>query len=213
MHRLRTMSPPQLRRAGRLLAALTPLTLAGLSALAVDPDFTTPADAAALLVLAAALLTLVVMRAGRRSVVLGALCGTVLLAVPGAAFADELLRRRGVDTEVVITAAHRTTSLFGGSDWTCDLRRTDGRPLPHAALSGSLCPGPEQIGRTATVTVDPTGWTPPTSADPGRWDRTDLAPAVALLVATTALWSWLALSPTRSPTRTRLTGRSTFGAR
>ncbi|MEV7121860.1 hypothetical protein [Kitasatospora griseola] len=201
------MSPPQLRRAGRLLAALTPLTLAGLSALAVDPDFTTPADAAALLVLAAALLTLAAMRAGRRSVVLGAICGTVLLAVPGAAFADELLRR-GVDTEVFVTAAHRTTSLFGGSDWTCDLRRTDGRPLPHAALTGSLCPGPEQIGRTATVTVDPTGWTPPTSTDPGRWDRTGLAPAVALLVATTALWSWLALSPARSPTRTHPTGRS-----
>ncbi|GAA2753477.1 hypothetical protein [Kitasatospora cinereorecta] len=191
--------PLYLSRAAWLAAVLPPLALVGLAVSATDPDFRMPGAVAELLVLAVGLILLLVLRAGWRRVLLGGICGIVLLAVPGGIFADEVMKHRGLTTEVVVTAARPPTGLIGDRYWTCDIRRTDGRPLPHAVLTDGDCLGQDQVGSTESVLVDPAGWVAPTSADPGNWGYDGEGLGLIITAAAGAVWGWLAVTASQRP--------------
>ncbi|WP_345695264.1 hypothetical protein [Kitasatospora terrestris] len=108
-----------------------------------------------------------------------------LLIGVGPAIQSEVLVLSGVHTPVVVTAAHSSKGKNDRVSWTCDLRRTDGLPLPHAFLDGSSgCHGRSDVGRTLDVLVDPAGWVPPGVPD---MDREDLRQGITLLAVATAL--------------------------
>ncbi|MFF0390540.1 hypothetical protein ACFYS8_17890 [Kitasatospora sp. NPDC004615] len=169
------------------LAALTPLALLGLGALSADPDHARLGDPARLAVLAGSVLALVLLRAGWRRTVGGALLCFVLLALSGSIFSDELLRLRGERTELVVTAAQR------GDDLVCVLRRADGTPLPHDVLHD--CVPPAQPGPATPYLVDPAGWVPPAYADDSRPAGPWFGPAVLAVFA--GLWVRVALGAGR----------------
>ncbi|MDH6136840.1 hypothetical protein P3T37_006271 [Kitasatospora sp. MAA4] len=193
-----TLSPRTVRRTSALLALLTPLTLIGLATLASNPDYGPFAFITAILVIIAAVLGLMLIRPSGWFLWPGVLLVILLLVLPMQVFTSEVMRYRGVPTEVVITAMHSSKKKNGGLSWTCDIRRADGLPLPHAKLSTSDCWDPDQVGTTTTVLVDRDGWVPPTSTDQ---DYTGLDYGVAAVGVTAALWALLSLGAGRRTLR------------
>lgn len=196
------MSPRYLLPVGGLLAVFTPLALVGLAALATNPDYEAPGNAAAVVVLAVSVFVLLVMRTSWRRVVLGVMLGIVLLAVPGGVFEAEVVLHRGVSIKVVVTAAHSTKGEGGSPAWTCDIRRVDGQPLPHATLPAVDCGGQSQVGTTETVIVDPAGWVAPVTVD--GWDRAAPGFGVGLIAITAVFWAAIAIGAARRTTPTRM---------
>ncbi|MFE4518857.1 hypothetical protein ACFRMQ_32270 [Kitasatospora sp. NPDC056783] len=159
----RAPAPRTIRRTAWLTGLVTPLLMLGLVLLASNPDYQVPCMVAALLVLAAGLIGIGFVRSRGWVIASAVLVGVLLMTVPAAALRAQLISHRGVRTEVEITATHRAKSRNGAVNWNCDIRRVDGRPLPHARFAGSGCSGRDSVGRTAEVLVDPAGWAPPAS--------------------------------------------------
>lgn len=101
-------------------------------------------------------------------------------------------------TEAVITWAHGSKDKGGRTHWTCGIRRTDGKPLPHAEYQGSGCYGSSDIGTTTTVLVDPEGWAPPASGD---LDFAFLSGGVYAVAGLSLLWALLAAAAARRTLR------------
>ncbi|GAA2739860.1 hypothetical protein GCM10010440_04350 [Kitasatospora cinereorecta] len=146
----------------RVTAVVGPVGLVGAAVLATDPDYLAPGMVTGVLLLVGALLVLGVVSGRTWVVLVGAVLGVGLLAVPGSVFKAEVMMHRGVPTDVVVTAAHAVKGR--GVTWHCDLRRVDGVPLRHAVLTDG-CYGSGQVGRTERVLVDPAGWVAPWPAD------------------------------------------------
>ncbi|WP_035845929.1 hypothetical protein [Kitasatospora azatica] len=176
--------PPLSARAIRRwtwITALAPVLLIGLGVLAGNPDYGGAAFFLDVLVLIIAL-TSVLLLAQSGWLFAGAMVlGIAVLAIPLPLFKAELMSRQGVRTEVVVTAVH-TSKGKHGPVYSCDLRRTDGKPLKHPNIGSEDCYGKEDLGETKEVLVDPSGWLGPMSADTDL-DGTDLGVA-GLVVAT-----------------------------
>ncbi|MGW2670699.1 hypothetical protein ACWC5F_21880 [Streptomyces sp. NPDC001272] len=94
-----------------------------------------------------------------------------------------------------MTDAHSSRDKSGRVSWTCDLRRADGLPLPHATLEGYAgCFGPSDVGRTQDLLVDPSGWVPPRAPDV---DRAGTDEAIALIGSAAVLFAVLAIAAGR----------------
>ncbi|MET8298545.1 hypothetical protein ABZW02_31535 [Streptomyces sp. NPDC005180] len=107
----------------------------------------------------------------------------------------EVLVLRGVRTPVVETDAHSSRDKSGRVSWTCDLRRADGLPLPHATLEGYAgCFGLSDVARTQDLLVDPAGWVPPRAPDV---DRAGVDEAIALIGSAAVLFAALAIAAGR----------------
>ncbi|MDH6708179.1 hypothetical protein P3T27_004918 [Kitasatospora sp. MAA19] len=192
------LSPRTIRRTAALVAVLAPVTIVGLMVLAVDPDHTALFTILAVLALIASLGALMAVRARGWVLWPGVLLGVLLLAVPTATTRAEVLAHRGERTEAVITWAHGSKDKGGRTHWTCGIRRTDGKPLPHAEYQGSGCYGSSDIGTTTTVLVDPEGWAPPASGD---LDFAFLSGGVYAVAGLSLLWALLAAAAARRTLR------------
>ncbi|RAG85852.1 hypothetical protein DN069_10140 [Streptacidiphilus pinicola] len=185
------------------VAILTPLLLAGFGVLASNPDYGA-ALVGGVAVMIAGLYGLLAVASRGWLVLPGVLLVIALLSVPAAVFPSEIMLHRGVRTDVVVTAAHSSKGKNGTLSWTCDIRRVDGKPLPHATLGDSDCWGTSQVGTTETVLVDPDGWAPPVSTDV---DYSGLDTGGYLVGVAAVLWALLVLSAARGTLR-RLSAES-----
>lgn len=185
---------PHVRRTAVLLAVLTPLLLVGCGVLASNPDYRAVGLICGVVVMIAGLYLLMTVHSNGWLMVPGVFLVIALLSLPAVVFPDELMLHRGVRTDVVVTAAHSVKGKNGDLIWTCDIRRQDGKPLPHATLTGSDCSGTSQVGAAETVLVDPDGWAPPVSTDV---DYSGLDIGGYLVGVAAALWGLLALLAAR----------------
>ncbi|GAA2134696.1 hypothetical protein GCM10009760_12230 [Kitasatospora kazusensis] len=174
-----------------LTAIGAPVLMVALVVLATNPDYGPLGGIPAVLVFILALVVVMIVGQSGWLLALAVPSGIVLLLLGGMAFKTEVMAHRGVPTDVVVTGVHGSKGKNGKIGWTCDLRRADGRPLPHAKLADSGCWGSGQLGRTESVLVDPAGWVPPESADgSGSVSWTELAAvggAAGLFVLSIAL--------------------------
>ncbi|MEV6012380.1 hypothetical protein AB0M29_36965 [Streptomyces sp. NPDC051976] len=196
---VRKKRPPWLTRRRLLwfavpLAVAVPPALIGLAILATNPDYGPLGIILAVLILIVALGGLMLVRTSGWMLWPGVALGIVLIALPGEVFKFEVMKHRGVSTEVAITSKRSYKKKGGGLSWTCHIRRTDGQPLPHAKFSGDGCDAFSDIGSTRTVVVDPAGWVPPISDD---FDYSDLAVGVYGVGGVWLLWALLVADGTR----------------
>ncbi|MGA5820391.1 hypothetical protein ACPC54_21305 [Kitasatospora sp. NPDC094028] len=154
-------APRTIRRTALLVGLLTPVLLVGLEAVGTNPDYQVPCVVLAVLVFLAAVIGAGLVRASGWVIWPAVALGVAMLALPEAALRAQLIEHRGVRTDAVITAAHSTKSRYGTLSWSCDIRRADGRPLPHGKFSGTGCSSERSVGETVPVIVDPAGWAPP----------------------------------------------------
>ncbi|MFE4976836.1 hypothetical protein ACFRAR_32630 [Kitasatospora sp. NPDC056651] len=194
----RDPDPRTVRRTAWLTGLVAPLLMLGLVLLASNPDYQAPCMIAAVLALAAGIIGIGFVRARGWVIASAVLVGVLLMTVPAAALRAELISHRGVRTEVEITAAHRAKSRNGSVNWSCDIRRVDGRPLPHARFAGSGCSGRDSVGRTTDVLVDPAGWAPPASP---YEDLAFLRAGLRLSGALPVLWGLIAYAAARRTLR------------
>ncbi|MEU9080594.1 hypothetical protein [Kitasatospora sp. NPDC048538] len=194
-----SFAPRTVRRAALAVAVAAPLLLIGLMVLAADPDVSAVCTVLAVLVLICALGGLMVVRTSGWVLWPGVLLGVLLLALPTATTRAEVLAHRAERTEVVITSAHSARDRSGTVHWTCGIRRTDGRPLPHASFDGLGCDGASDVGSTTGVLVDPGGWVPPASTD---LDLSFLSVGVYAVAALALLWALLVTAAARRTLRT-----------
>ncbi|MFD4535514.1 hypothetical protein ACFWNL_21610 [Kitasatospora sp. NPDC058397] len=192
------LAPRTIRRAAVLVAVLAPLLLVGLMALAVDPDYSALFTILAVLVLITSLGGLMMVRAAGWVLWPGVLLGILLLALPPTTIRAEVLAHRGERTEVVVTEAHSSKDRSGRISWSCAIRRTDGKPLPHPEFQGSGCSGSSSAGTTTTVLVDPDGWAPPAGTD---LDLAFLHGGVYALGGLSLLWILLVTAAARRSLR------------
>ncbi|MER6297991.1 hypothetical protein ABT247_00260 [Kitasatospora sp. NPDC001539] len=179
------LPPRTVRRTAVLVGVLAPVLIIGLLALASNPDYQVGCTVLAVLVLMAAVVGLMLVRSTGWVVWPAVLLGVLLLVIPTPAIRAQLLSHRGVETQVVITAAHSAKDKTGKVSWTCTVRREDDRPLPHGTIEGIGCSG-GSVGTTATVVVDPDGWAPPATLEKDLSFRSSgvyVAGAVAVLWA------------------------------
>ena len=189
------MSPHLVTRLSAVTAIVTPCALLALAALASNPDYRVLGMVTGVVLLVAALGVVAALRPTWWLIGPVLLLEIVLLVASGPAISAEVLTHRGVRTSVVVTAAHSAKDRTGRVSWTCELRRTDGLPLPHATLAGYAgCYGPSDVGQTRDLLVDPSGWVPPRSTDP---DRVGLNEGIALLGAAAVLLAALVLAAGR----------------
>ncbi|MER7754135.1 hypothetical protein [Kitasatospora sp. NPDC097643] len=194
----RPPSPRTVRRAALLTGLLVPVLMTGLLAIATNPDYAVLCTVLALLVFIAGLGGLMVVRVSGWVLWPGVLLGVVLLGVTTAGLRAELIAHRGVETEVIITSAHRATDRSGRVSWTCGIRRADGHPLPHASYGGSGCSSTAGIGTRTTVLVDPAGWAPPAATDE---DLPFLGGGLVVTAGAGVLWALLTLGAARRTLR------------
>ncbi|WP_441248192.1 hypothetical protein [Kitasatospora sp. McL0602] len=184
-------------------AIVTPCALVGLAFLAGNPDYGVLGMILGTVVLIAGLAVVAALRPTWWLIGPALVLEIGLLVASGPAIRAEVLALRGERTAVVVTTAHSSKDKTGRVSWTCDLRRADGRPLPHPTLAGYAgCSGPYDVGRTEDMLVDPDGWIPPRSS---RIDRAGLNEGLALLGAAGALFAGLAITAGRL--HLRATGR------
>ncbi|WP_344446278.1 hypothetical protein [Kitasatospora nipponensis] len=173
----------------------TPCALIGLAVLASNPDYRVLGMVTGVVVLIAGLGVVAALRPTWWLIGPALALEIGLLVASGPAIRTEVLVLRGVRTPVVVTAAHSSKDRTGRVSWTCDLRRVDGRPLPHARLEGYAgCYGPSDIGRTQDLLVDPAGWVPPREP---QVDRAGLEVGIALIGAAAVLFAGVAVAAGR----------------
>ncbi|MFG2820903.1 hypothetical protein ACGFX4_15925 [Kitasatospora sp. NPDC048365] len=195
---------PRAGRLGVISAVVTPLALIGLGALGSNSDYTVVSLITGTLVFCFGSALAILPRTSTWLVLLMVPPGMALLLGVGPAIQSEVLVLSGVHTSVVVTAAHSSKGKNDRVSWTCDLRRTDGLPLPHAFLDQtSGCYGRSDVGRTLDVLVDPAGWVPP--GKPEDLDREGLKQGIPLLAVATALLAVVPVLARR--TRPRAAGR------
>ncbi|MFJ8622066.1 hypothetical protein ACIRD3_04395 [Kitasatospora sp. NPDC093550] len=204
------LSPRTVRRTAWLVGLLTPVLLAGTATLGSNPDYQPACGIVAFLILSAGIIGIGFVRASGWVILPAALFGVLLLAITGNSVRAQILSHRGEETSVVITAAHSAKDKSGKVSWTCDIRRADGQPLPHARVGGFGCGGTYDVGDTMTVVVDPQGWAPPAALDE---DLDFDGSAVYVVAALAALWSLLTLTAARRTLResTAPSGRKAAG--
>lgn len=160
--RTAAMSPRLVTRLSVTTALVIPCALVGLAFLASNPDYGLLGGITGFVVLVAGLGVVAGLRPTWWVIGPALVLEIVLLVASRPAIRAEVMVLRGVRTPMVVTAAHSSKDKAGRVSWKCDLRRTDGQPLPHAALEGyEGCFGPSEVGRTQDVMVDPAGWVPP----------------------------------------------------
>ncbi|MDH6575211.1 hypothetical protein [Kitasatospora sp. MAP5-34] len=186
----REPGPSVRSRPARWVTALTatgaPLVLAGLSVLATNPDYQALGLILGVLVLIAALVAVLMWCRTWWLLMPAVVTGIAVLVIAGPTFQTQVMAHSGVRTEAVVTAVHSVKGKKGNLIWTCDIRRYDGRPLPHAELTGGDCWGPTQVGDRETVVVDPSGWLPPVSSD---WDFSGAGVETTIAGVLTALFA------------------------
>ncbi|GAA0274835.1 hypothetical protein GCM10010302_10560 [Streptomyces polychromogenes] len=189
------MSPRLVTRLSVTTAIVTPCALVGLAALASNPDYGLLCGITGFVVLVAGLGVVTGLRPTWWLIGPALALEIVLLVASRPAVRAEVMVLRGVRTPVVVTAAHRSKDKAGRVSWKCDLRRTDGLPLPHSALEGyEGCFGPSDVGRTQDVLVDPAGWVPPQAP---HVDRVALDEAIVMIGAAAVLFAGLAITAGR----------------
>ncbi|MFD0411823.1 hypothetical protein [Kitasatospora sp. NPDC127116] len=201
--RVRRRPEPQLsartvRRTAWLVGALTPVLMVGLAALGSNPDYQLPCGILAFLVLSAGVVALGFVRPRGWIIWPAVLLGVLLLVLPTTSIRAQIMAQRGVETAVVVTAAHSAKDKNGRVSWTCAIRRADGRPLPHAEVGGYGCTGTRDIGDTENVLVDPAGWAPPVPLDEDLEFRRGGVHVTAVLAV---LWGLLTLVAARRTLR------------
>ncbi|MFE4362414.1 MULTISPECIES: hypothetical protein [unclassified Kitasatospora] len=191
------LSPKAVRRTAWLVGVLTPVLMVGLAVLGSNPDYELPCGILAFVVLSAGVIGLGFVRPRGLVIWPAVLFGVLLLALPAGSIRAQILTDRGVETAVVVTAAHSAKDRNGTVSWTCDLRRADGRPLPHARVGGFGCSA-YAVGDTENVLVDPAGWAPPVSLDEDLPFRRG---GVYVTAALAVLWGLLTLVAARRTLR------------
>ncbi|MFD4659762.1 hypothetical protein ACFWP2_29515 [Kitasatospora sp. NPDC058444] len=192
------LSPKAVRRTAWLTGLLTPVLMVGLAALGSNPDYQPVCGILAFTVLSAGVIALGFVRPRGWIIWPAVLFGVLLLALPTTGIRAQIMAQRGVETAVVITAAHSAKDRSGTVSWTCDIRRADGQPLPHARVGGYGCSGTYDVGDTENVLVDPAGWAPPVPLDEDLgFRRTGVHVTAALAV----LWGLLVLVAARRTLR------------
>lgn len=180
------------------LALATPPVLIALAILASDPDYGPLGVITAVLVLVVALGVLMLVRTSGWWLWPAVALGIVLIALPGQVFKFEVMKHRGVPVEVAITSKRSFKQKNGDLSWTCHVRRTDGKPLPHAKFSGDGCDAYSDIGSTRTLVVDPDGWVPPVT---DTYDYADLGVGVYGVAGVSLLWALLVAGGARRTLR------------
>ncbi|MFJ9692357.1 hypothetical protein [Kitasatospora sp. NPDC101183] len=171
-----------------------PVLMVGLMALGSNPDYMPWAAIGAVLVLIVSLVATMLVRAKAWVLWPCVALGAVMLVLPTMALRAQLIEHRGVKAEVVVTAAHRSTDRNGTAHWSCDIRRQDNAPLPHANYAGSGCSSNLSVGRATVVVVDPAGWAPPVGTDE---DTAFSGGALWLLPGLAVLWAAIVLGAAR----------------
>ncbi|WP_224276738.1 hypothetical protein [Streptomyces sp. LS1784] len=192
------LSPKAVHRTAWLTGLLTPVLMVGAAALGTNPDYQLPCGILAFLVLSAGVIGIGLIRARGWIIWPAVLFGVLLLALPTTSFRAQIMAQRGVETAVVVTAAHSAKDRNGRVSWTCDIRRADGQPLPHARVGGFGCSGTYAVGDTENILVDPAGWAPPVSPDEDLAFRRG---GVYVTAALAVLWSLLTLVAARRTLR------------
>ncbi|RKT20063.1 hypothetical protein BX285_4543 [Streptomyces sp. 1114.5] len=187
------LSPRAVRRTAWLVGLLTPVLMIGLAALGTNPDYAVLGGVLAFLVFVAGFLGLGLVRPSGWVIWPAVLFGVLLLVLPVSSLRAQIIAHRGVETEVVVTAAHSSRDKSGRVSWTCDIRRADGQPLPHGQVGGFGCSARAK-DTTETVLVDPAGWAPPAPTDEDLSFRGSGVYVVAVLAA---LWGLLTLGAAR----------------
>ncbi|WP_459648147.1 hypothetical protein [Kitasatospora sp. Ki12] len=190
-------SPRTVRRAAWLVGSV-PVLMVGLLAVATNPDYQVLCMIPAFLALSAGIIGMGLIRPKGWVILLAVLFGVLLMVLPTTSIRAQLMAHRAVETEVVITDAHKAKDRSGRVSWTCDIRRTDGQPLPHGQVGGFGCSGRSDIGDTMNVLVDPAGWAPPVSTEE---DLDFLGTGVYVTAVLAALWGLLTLAATRRTLR------------
>ncbi|MFI6151203.1 hypothetical protein ACIBCA_00695 [Kitasatospora sp. NPDC051170] len=160
-------APRTVLRTALATALGAPVLIVGLMAIGTNPDYLPICAITAVLVLMSSLVATMLVRAKGWVLWPAVALGVLMLALPTTALRAQLIEHRGERTAVVVTAAHRETDRSGRVSWSCDIRREDGLPLPHASFSGGGCSSQRSVGQRTEVLADPAGWVPPvdTAAD------------------------------------------------
>lgn len=189
------MSSRMVTRLSVTTAIATPCALIGLAIVASNPDYGALGMITGFVVLAVGLGVVAGLRPTWWLIGPALVLEIGLLVASRPVVRTEVLVLRGVRTPVVVTDAHSSRDKTGRVSWKCDLRRTDGLPLPHATLEGYAgCFGPSAIGRTQNLLVDPSGWVPPRAPDV---DHAGLDEGIALIGSAAVLFAGLTIAAGR----------------
>ena len=159
----RAPDPRALRLSGRV-AVLAPLALLGSILLGSNPDLT-PAALLPGLAAAAALVAVPVML-GRPLLALAVIViGAFVLFGGCYVVGDEVILHWGVPETAKVTAMRSYQDENDQELWRCEVRHDDGPPLSHTTLWYPDCTENDFEGELKHLTVDPSGWVGPQSAD------------------------------------------------
>ncbi|WP_031066646.1 hypothetical protein [Streptomyces sp. NRRL WC-3742] len=187
-------APRTVLRTALVTALGAPVLIVGLMAVGTNPDYLPVCAITAVLVLMGSLIATMLVRAKGWLLWPAVALGVLMLALPTTALRAQLIEHRGERTAVVITAAHRATDRSGRVSWSCDIRREDGLPLPHARFSGDGCSSERSVGQSGQVLVDPSGWVPPVSTGE---DTSFSGAALWAVPGLAVLWAALILGAAR----------------